>query len=404
MDNMFYKIYSDLFFLYNTSFSHSFNKNKGWEIKLQKNKFLKRIAKYTVQKIQNRNDKLIIPQNTTNHFLKNRPRVIHVIGKIGGIGGSQKIIFDLVSNLSHKYDMEVVTLTRLMMFEYSGVKIRYFEKKEDFEKYLLDNLPDIIHLHYYGDWYGFHKIIDVILKTPTKVKIIENVNTPIQMYVSPRINQYVHVSKIVYELQKYKKGIVIYPGVDTKEYRPVKHRAPFKTAGFVYRLFKDKIDEKSFEILIEIAKRDNGIKVIVVGYGAFFKTYFNLVRDAGVRSQFEFLGDVKYKQLPSTYKIFSVFLAAVHTESYGLVVPYAMSMNIPIVAMRVGALPELLGKTNFLCNNANEFIDTAVKVLKDVKKAKERSKGGRKRVIDNFSLATMLRQYDKTYRDIIRAR
>jgi glycosyltransferase involved in cell wall biosynthesis len=388
-----------LTFLYHTSFTHDYSES-GWQIQLNRRKLFSRLSKHIVRLVLRQRETLIIQQKSKKKIEKGRPRIVHIIGKIGGIGGSQKIIFDLVSNLSGKYEMEIITLSELMLFNYPGLKVKVIKDSIELKKYIDSVNPAIVHLHYYGDWFGFHDAIKAILKTSNEVRIIENINVPIQMYYHPRISEYIHVSKNVYDLQKIKKGKVIYPGVDTEVFKPSKDKVRNKNAGFVYRLFKDKIDENSFKLLIEIAKKDKRIKIIIVGYGKYFSEYFSLVSESGVRNQFEFIGDVKYDDLQNVYKNFSVFLAAVHTESYGLVVPYAMSMGIPVVAKNVGALPEILGNTNYLCSSDEEFTRVAVDVL-NKEPSKSEVKSSRDRVLDNFSLKKMISDYDKVYKHAV---
>ena len=62
-------------------------------------------------------------------------------------------------------------------------------------------------------------------------------------------------------------------------------------------------------------------------------------------NRFEFMGYVPYESLPVQYARFKVFVAPVWQESFGQVVPFAMSMGLAVAGNRVGALPEILGDT-----------------------------------------------------------
>lgn len=401
--NTFLELYAEIFFIYQTSWKHSFSKDKQtWEMYFLKRRFIHTIIDYLYRLVFHKKETLTFNYKLTKSFgSMKRHRIIHVIGKIGGIGGSQKIIFDLICAFREKYDMEIVTLSDYMIYEYPQLKVTCLTEPEALKKYLLSINPSIIHLHYYGDWYGFHDALNIILALPSSIRIIENINTPIQAYRHKRILKYIYVSKFVKDLQKIKIGMVIYPGVDTEEYNPKRLRQEYMTAGFVYRLFKDKLNSDSFFTLVDLAKRDKRIKIIIVGYGEYFSKYFDIVNSSGVRGQFEFVGKIDYKDLPNYYKCFSLFLAPVYKESYGVVVPYAMSMNIPVVASRVDALPEILGDTNCLANDRNKFVKLAVKILNNRKFANRVAKNARKRVIKQFSLRRMLNKYDLVYQELI---
>ena len=108
-----------------------------------------------------------------------------------------------------------------------------------------------------------------------------------------------------------------------------------------------------------------------------------------------------YKDLPSWYDKFGIFVAPVHNESYGLVVPYAMAENIPVVAYRRGVLPELLGDTNSIVNTSNEMVAKLVYLLDNPNLARTISSGGRKRVENLFSMNKMVEHYDNLYQKLL---
>lgn len=392
-------IYLEIFFLYQTSWTHDYHEGKGWTMHFKPQLFISRLLHFLfLRTILNHKEKLYVslPRKTIN---KNK-KVVHLIGKIGGIGGSQKVIFDLITYLGEKYSMEIITLTDYMLYEYPGLNVKVILNKASLYSYLISSKPNIVHMHYYGDWYGFHDAITAIFRLKG-VRIIENINTLIPAYKHPMIDDYVYVSEAVQQINQNPPGKVIYPGVDTEEYIPYKKNKR-KIAGFVYRLFKDKLSVKSFEALVEIAKKDPEIKIIIVGYGEYFKKYFDIVRKNGVRNQFEFVGKIEYAKLPEYYRKFSIFLAPVIWESYGLVVPYAMAMNMPVVAMNTGALPEILGVTNYLAKDFGQFIDIALKSFANPVSANKKASGGRERVLERFSINKMIEDYDNLYSRLLK--
>lgn len=332
--------------------------------------------------------------------------IVHFISNVE-VGGSQKIIFDIISGLGGKYNMYLADIKSGYLFKASERKFeKFLSSKGLLHKMNLIN-PNIIHFHYYGDVYNMHSHLKVLLRSVnTKAKIIENANNPIQAYLHKRIKKYIFVSKYVKNLRnnRHLKGAVIYPGVDMNLYKPKRYKKfPGRNVGLVYRLTNDKLDLKTIEILIEIVKKSKGEAIIhVVGDGPNFHPYLQSVQRMKVRSNFRFYGAVKYEDLPKIYDKFDIFVAPVHSESYGLVVPYAMAKNIPVVATKVGALPEILGNKGLLCKNYGELIDKTSNLLLNKGLRDKISKGSRKRARKLFSLEKMLSGYEKQYKKLIK--
>lgn len=332
------------------------------------------------------------------------PRVVHLIVWLGGIGGAPRMILDLANGLKDKYDMEGITLADDFYYKYSNFKVHHFSTPEETLKYLLSNPPDILHTYYYGDWKGFHKTFEMVLKSKLRSKIIENLLVPIHIYRSARINHYVYCSSYIREIQhrKLKNETVIYPGVDTKDFSPNETLVKLPdSVGMVYRLWNDKIDQSTIEMFISLVKKRPSTLVYIIGGGFNFHHYTERVRAEGVRTNFYFTGEIGYKELSSWYDKFGIFVAPVHNESYGLVVPYAMAKNIPVVAYRRGVIPELLENTNSIVNTSNEMVDRICYLLDNPKVGRRLTRGGRERVIKLFSMEKMIEEYDNLYKKLL---
>jgi len=57
-----------------------------------------------------------------------------------------------------------------------------------------------------------------------------------------------------------------------------------------------------------------------------------------------------------------------------------MAKNIPVVAMNVGALPEILGKHGILCSTYDELVEKTILLLNNRQLAEKISHNSRQRV------------------------
>src|SRR3989338_3281930 len=403
--NILKDIITSLEYLYESSLVPKRSRGKYylyWDKRKYLNKLINRIKSFYTKKT----NYIDIVEPSVKHISK-KPRIVHLIVWLGGIGGAPRLILDLANGLKDKYDMEGITLSDDFYYKYSNFKVYHFSKPEKTLEFLLSNPPDILHTYYYGDWKGFHRSFEMILKSKLPSAIIENLLVPIHIYRSSRINHYVYCSNYIREIQhrKFENETVIYPGVNLKEFLPNKdiEKSP-NSVGMVYRLLDDKIDQSTIEMFISLVKKRPSALVYVIGGGFNFHHYVERVRIEGVRNNFYFTGEIGYNDLPSWYDRFYIFVAPVHNESYGLVVPYAMAKNIPVVAYRRGVLPELLGGTNSIVNTSNEMVDKLIYLLDNPNIASKTSSGGRKRVSNLFSMDRMKEKYDALYQKLLTER
>lgn len=402
--NKIIKIFSELEYLFETSLI-PYRKSYLWRLNFDKNNFLKNISSKLKMCFTKKAPYIDIVLPPTNSKEK-KPKIVHLIVWLGGIGGAPRMILDIVNGLNAKYRMEGITLSDNFYYKYSNFKVQHFSNPQNTLGYLMNNSPDIIHTYYYGDWEKFHQHFEAILNSSLSSVVIENLLVPIHIYRHPRINSYVFCSKYIHDMQhaKYANEIVIYPGVNTKEFSPIKNRKKTGAVGMAYRLWNDKIDQSTIEMFISIAKKRPKTLIYIIGSGFNFHHYIERVRQEKVRENFYFTGEVGYSDLASWYDKFDIFVAPIHNESYGLVVPYAMAKEKPIVAYRQGALPEVLGETNKLVNTSPEMVNTLINLLDHPEQTTKLTKGARKRVINNFSMEQMIKSYDILYKNLLKRR
>jgi glycosyltransferase involved in cell wall biosynthesis len=196
------------------------------------------------------------------------------------------------------------------------------------------------------------------------------------------------------------RDIVIYPGSDTDFFSMPPGAAPADdSVGMVYRLQREKLDDTILDPLIDVVRRRPGSRAYVIGGGELLSLYRTAAADAGVVERMEFPGYVPYETLPDWYARLAVFVAPVTQESFGQVVPFAMSMGIPVVGYGVGALPEIIGDTDLLVppGDSEGLARLVAALLDDQGRRLDISRRNRARAVERFSLPAMVSAYRALY-------
>jgi glycosyltransferase involved in cell wall biosynthesis len=100
----------------------------------------------------------------------------------------------------------------------------------------------------------------------------------------------------------------------------------------------------------------------------------------------------------------TLLLYVTHSEGLGSGVLLAMSAGVPVVASRVGGLPEVIrnGENGILADNRPEDFAAAIRqVLDNPELARVISKAGRQTVIENFTVDRMVRRTMEVYRQVL---
>ena len=337
---------------------------------------------------------------------KKKPKIIHAIANVW-LGGSSRLVVDLIEQLGHKYDQEVVTYEIPDPPAYDGFSCHDFSKlssPDTLAAFLREKNADILHIHYWGEdnkrWY--EHVFNAANLYPCRM--IENVNTPVETYFHGRVKQYVYVSEYVRRLFRPipANSRVIYPGSNLDLFQRSDNDIPDDVIGMVYRLERDKLSEESIDVFIDVVKERPSTTAYVIGGGTFFNLYQEKVRAAGVFDNFVFTGYVPYASLPDYYRKFSLFVAPVWKESFGQVSTFAMGMGIPVVGYHVGGLPEMLGTQEWFPNDRAELVRLIIDLLNDREKRIDIGRANRKRARELFSVEAMIAKYDRLYEAVLK--
>ncbi len=144
---------------------------------------------------------------------------------------------------------------------------------------------------------------------------------------------------------------VVPTGVDCARFHPDRYDKGFlgrfglegKTVLLhVGRLSMEKRLDIALRAIAELAPREPGLCLLVVGRGPASEHYRTMARDLGISDRIVFAGFLPDEDLPKAYASVDALLIASTFETQGLVVLEALASGTPVAGMRCRAIPEFI--------------------------------------------------------------
>jgi N-acetyl-alpha-D-glucosaminyl L-malate synthase BshA len=163
---------------------------------------------------------------------------------------------------------------------------------------------------------------------------------------------------------------------------------------------------KRVETVVEIFQRvraDVRAKLIFVGEGPELGRAMRMVHERGLACDVEALGE--QDQVVPLLSVSDLFLLPSAQESFGLAALEAMACEVPVVASRVGGLPEVVedGVSGFLRepDDVEGMAESAVALLVDPALHETFARAGLDRVRRHFCAGRVVPQYEAYYQEVI---
>jgi len=145
------------------------------------------------------------------------------------------------------------------------------------------------------------------------------------------------------------------------------------------------------------------VRLLMVGDGPERPKAEWLARTHGVADDVIFVG--KQNEMSQFLAVSDALLLPSELESFGLVALEAMACEVPVIATRVGGIPEVVreGIDGFLYNigDTSAMADGCYSILKDRTFRGELGRAARDRAIREFSAGNIVMQYEDLYRRTI---
>lgn len=352
-------------------------------------------------------------------------RVVQVIPELG-LGGAEIMCENLVRELLERgADVTVISLYRFESpiterMKRSGVDVIFLDKKPGLDLSMVFKIckelkrvnADVVHSHCYALKYAAPAA--VLAKVPVRVHTFHSVaqkeNGPVSRFVNGLFFKYGKVMPVALSesnketIRKVYKGYrgtipVIHNGVRIDRCK-AKEDHSFGDNIQILHVGRFSEPKNHFELLKAVKtlhEQDPRIRLRLVGEGELRETVTQAVHDMGMDSYVELYG--------TTDDVFSVMAQAdIFTlpsiyEGMPLTLIEAMGTALPIVASRVGSIPEMItdGENGLLCEPTNDSITETVKRF--IEDPALRAKCGENARIssERFSIEKMTNEYIRCY-------
>lgn len=356
-------------------------------------------------------------------MLHNKIKVVHIITSLY-FGGAERLLFDLVSEIDRdKFDITVITVVDggplVADFVKNGVPVLVNKKNSwlglglvwRLNKQLREIKPDIVHTHLFGgDAWG--RLAAIFARVPVIISTAHNsdmdegrIKKIIKFILSFGTKKVVAVSRAVkdyvVEVEKIpaSKMIVIYNGVRREKFFDAEPSV-FENSMVRLAVIARLAEQKGHDILLEAAAKMKNKNVLLrfLGSGPLEAALKTRASELGIAKRVEFLG--AQSDVAAFLKQTDIVVLPSRWEGLGLVLIEASLSARPIVAARVGGVPEVIeDKKNGLLVPANnpERLAQAIDWLIDHPK-EARAMGWRAcNNAERFDLGQMVANYEKLY-------
>jgi N-acetyl-alpha-D-glucosaminyl L-malate synthase BshA len=168
---------------------------------------------------------------------------------------------------------------------------------------------------------------------------------------------------------------------------------PVKRVGVVLEVFR------------RVLEQQNAV-LVMVGDGPDRAPLERQVDSLGLRDRVSFVGE--QHDLVAWLSSSDVFLLPSSQESFGLAALEAMACEVPVVASRVGGLPEVIedGRTGYLCplDAIDQMTARVVELLGDESRRTIVGRAGAEHVRAHFCATTIVPMYEDCYRAALDSR
>jgi glycosyltransferase involved in cell wall biosynthesis len=212
------------------------------------------------------------------------------------------------------------------------------------------------------------------------------------------------------------KIVKIYSGIELEHFQPVTDRQKndFRkkwslqpddlVLGIVSKLWEGKGHRLLIHAFRNIQKQIKNTKLVIVGEGYLLPELENLVQQYGLNDSVLFTGfQMDVAQIIAT---FDVAVLPSFFEGMGRVLLEAMAMEKPVIASRVGGIPDLVehGVQGLLFDpgEIDQLQNALIRVLTDPGLARQMGKAGRQKATSQFSAQTMVASIQRIYLELLK--
>jgi len=303
-------------------------------------------------------------------------------------------------------------------------KIGFVLRSTFLYKYLRANKIDLVHIHQLGGFESrigksliFLRFQPLVVTTWGKdvVGLRDDRQRVLRSYVLQKADLVTAVSNfLAKETRKIAPGIkrleVVPFGVDLDIFDPKRFKRKEESKkilriGFFKHLKPKYGPEYLLRAFKIVSEKFNNAELFLAGKGELKEELEGLAEELGLSRKVHFLGFVENVPEVMASMDVTAMPSVEDSETFGVAAAESQALEIPVVASRVGGVPEVLvdGKTGFLVppKDYKALAGAMIKLLSDVNLRKEMGKSGRKFVESKYNWKDNAGEMSALYDDVL---
>ena len=360
-------------------------------------------------------------------------RVMHVVLTMGN-GGLENVVLNLCRSIKNPEIEQLVCCLEaegplVQFLEELGVPVFFLGKKPGIDFLLPLKLArlfrrqkiDVVHSHdtganVYGGLGGLFARVKSVVKTEHGgINLVTSSLLKFDTWLSNRLDKVISVStylknQMVQQGVNPKKIIVIPNGIEVEKFQQTidsvqtRKEFGFEEGDTVIYTVGRFVPLKNTQLLIKVAPKILAefpqVKFAIIGFGPLEDDLKKMVAEANIQESVKFLGN--RTDLPKILPALDIFVLCSRLEGLGLVILEAMAAGKPVIATRVGGIPEIVkDKQNgllFTTDNEEELIAAIKAYLNQPELRKKLAAAGEITVNSRFTISGMAQAHTKVYR------
>ena len=299
-------------------------------------------------------------------------------------------------------------------------------------RYLRQQAPDVIHTHKYKD-----NVLGcsaaVVARIPVVVRTVHGITEPFsgkayvrmmgydlidRIFTSFRVNKLIAVSanieSVLCRMYDSDKVIRILNGINLDKVQSLVPRMVVRESlgidgdayviGTVGRLTAVKGHETLLQVVSSLKMTMRNFKCLIVGDGPLMQRLIRLLRDLNIEKEVILAG--QRHDVYDLIQCMDLFVLPSLHEGIPMVLLEALALKRPVVASRVGGIPEVVthGRTGLLVEPGNiaELTSAVTQVVNDKSYGESLGQAGRLRVEEEFSATLMVQRTVSLYSSLVR--
>jgi len=155
----------------------------------------------------------------------------------------------------------------------------------------------------------------------------------------------------------------------------------------------------------QIAEEFPGLTLHFVGAGPYAPVLESLTRELNLNGRVRYLGNLPRPEALREIASARIFCLPSRREPFGLVLLEAMAFGVPVVATRVGGIPEIIrsGVDGLLVepNSPSQLAETLRRILRDPSLSQKLVREAKVRVESHFGVARFFSDYRQMFQNLI---